>query len=293
MSILVDEESRVLVQGITGSEGSFHTRRMIEYGTRVVGGVTPGKGGRHFEGIPIFDTVAQAVKAEQVDATVCFVPSRFGADPILEAADAGIPLIVCITERIPVHEMLTAWHAVRRRGVRLIGPNCPGVISPGKAKLGILPGHVFKAGPVGIVSRSGTLTYEIADQLSRAEIGQTTVVGIGGDPLVGSSFIEMLSLFNDDPETRVIVLVGEIGGAEEEAAAAYIAENVDKPVVAYIAGFSAPPGKRMGHAGAIIGSGGEGTADVKAKALESRGIPVARMPKEVVGMVRDALSEVA
>lgn len=288
MSILINASTTVLVQGITGSEGSFHTQRMREYGTKIVAGVTPGKGGLDFEGIPIYNTVAEAVKAHKIDASAIFVPAQFAADAILEAAEAGIKLIVCITEHIPVHQMLKVVHIVSQRGSRLIGPNCPGVISPGKSKVGILPNHVFKPGPVGIVSRSGTLTYEIAAQLSHVGIGQSTVVGIGGDPIIGSSFIDILELFQKDRQTKAIVLVGEIGGTDEERAAEFISREVTKPVVAYIAGFSAPPGKRMGHAGAII-SGGEGTAQAKAQALEAQGIPVARTPHQVVEFVRNAL----
>jgi len=288
MSIYIDSDTRVLVQGITGSEGGFHAQRMIEYGTRVVAGVTPGKGGLDFEGVPVYDTVADAVKQQQPDATVIFVPAAFAADAMLEAADANIPLVVCISEHVPFHDMMKVYPYIRSKGIALVGPNCPGLISPGKSKLGILPGHIFKPGKVGIVSRSGTLTYEIADQLSRKDIGQSTVVGIGGDPIVGTSFVDTLKRFNEDPETEVIVLVGEIGGSDEETAAEYIAQHVKKPVVAYIAGFSAPPGKRMGHAGAII-SDNQGTAKTKAKTLESKGVPVARMPKGVIDLVQQKL----
>ncbi len=288
MSILIHKSTKVLVQGITGSEGSFHTKRMREYGTQIVAGVTPGKGGSDFEGIPIYNTVAEATQHHDIDTSAIFVPAPFAADAILEAADAGIPLIVCITEHIPVHQMLKVVQIVSQRGSRLIGPNCPGVISPQKSKVGILPNHVFRPGPVGIVSRSGTLTYEIADQLSRAGIGQSTVVGIGGDPIVGSSFIDILELFQKDRQTKAVVLVGEIGGTDEERAAAFISQEMTKPVVAYIAGFSAPPGKRMGHAGAII-SGSEGTAKAKTHALEAHGIPVARTPKQVVELVQSVM----
>ncbi len=288
MSILINSATKVLVQGITGSEGGFHTKRMLEYGTQIVAGVTPGKGGTLFDGVPVYNTVHDAQSDHQIDASVIFVPAQFAADAILEAADAGIPLIVCISEHIPVHQMLKVAQYIRMQGVRLIGPNCPGLIAPGKCKIGILPNHIFKSGPVGIVSRSGTLTYEIADQLSRAKIGQSTVVGIGGDPIVGSSFVEILALFQRDRQTKVAVLVGEIGGTDEERAAEFISSEMTKPVVAYIAGFSAPPGKRMGHAGAII-SGSEGTAAAKAKALESQGIPVARTPQQVVELVQQAL----
>ncbi|MBC7098431.1 succinate--CoA ligase subunit alpha [Candidatus Bipolaricaulota bacterium] len=288
MAILVDEATRVLVQGMTGSEGAFHTKQMLAYGTRVVAGVTPGKGGQSFEGIPVYDSVRQAVEDHRADASILFVPAPFACDAMLEAAEAGIPLLVCITEGIPLHDMLRAYHLIRGYGARLIGPNCPGLISPGKSKVGIMPGEVFSPGPVGIISRSGTLTYEIASHLSRAGIGQSTVVGIGGDPIIGSTFVELLPLFEEDPETELVVLVGEIGGAAEEEAADFVAQNMEKPVVAYIAGFSAPPGKRMGHAGAII-SGTEGTAEAKAKRLEARGIPVARTPAQVAELVRERL----
>ncbi len=290
MSILIDERTRLLIQGITGGEGSFHARRMIEYGTKVVAGVTPGKGGQRLDSVPIYDTVAEAEAhtKPKPNASVIFVPAPFAPDAIIEAADAGIKLIVCITERIPMQSVLKVYHMLKLRKTRLIGPNCPGVISPGKAKVGIMPGEVFRPGPVGIVSRSGTLTYEIAAQLSRAGLGQSTVVGIGGDPVVGSSFIDILELFEKDPETKLVVLVGEIGGRDEEEAAEFIAKEMTKPVIAYIAGFSAPPGKRMGHAGAII-SGGEGTAQSKKEALEAKGIPVGRTPREMVELAKRAL----
>jgi len=288
MSILIDERTRVLVQGITGSEGSFHARRMAEYGTIIAAGVTPGKGGQHLDGIPIYNSVEETVSHDQTDASAIFVPARFAPDAIIEAADSGIRLIVCITERVPMHEMLKVYHMLRHRGTRLIGPNCPGLISPGKAKLGIMPAGIFTPGPVGVVSRSGTLTYEIAAQLSRVGLGQSTVIGIGGDPIVGSSFIDILKLFEQDPETGLVVLVGEIGGRDEEEAAEFIDSEMTKPVIAYIAGFSAPPGKRMGHAGAIV-SGEEGTAEAKAKALESRGIPVGRTPHEMAELAKQAL----
>jgi len=288
MSILIDDRTRVLVQGITGSEGSFHARRMAEYGTKIVAGVTPGKGGGSQDGIPIYNSVEAAASHNQIDASVIFVPARFASDAIIEAADSGIELIVCITERIPVHEMLRVYHMLRHRRTQLIGPNCPGLISPGKAKVGIMPGEVFQPGAVGVVSRSGTLTYEIAAQLTRAGLGQSTVVGIGGDPIVGSSFIDILKLFEEDPETELAVLVGEIGGRDEEEAADFIHSEMTKPVIAYIAGFSAPPGKRMGHAGAII-SGGEGTAEAKKKTLESKGIPVGRTPREMAELAKQAL----
>lgn len=288
MSILIDERTKLLVQGITGKEGSFHTRLMAEYGTKVVAGVTPGKGGQSLDGIPIFDSVAEAVARFHPDTAVVFVPAPFAPDAIIEEADAGIKLIVCITERIPMHDVLRVYHMLKLRRARLIGPNCPGLISPGKAKVGIMPAEVFRPGPVGVVSRSGTLTYEIAAQLSRAGLGQSTVVGIGGDPVVGSSFIDILELFEKDPETELVVLVGEIGGRDEEEAAEFIAAKMSKPVIAYIAGFSAPPGKRMGHAGAII-SGGEGTAEAKKKALEAKGVPVGLTPREMVELAKQAL----
>lgn len=288
MAILVDERTQVLVQGITGGEGAFHTRQMVAYGTKVVAGVTPGKGGTSLDGIPVYDSVAEAVERHRLDASVIFVPAGFAPDALLEAAAAGIPLVVCITEGIPLHAMLRTYHLLRAYPVRLIGPNCPGLISPGKAKLGVIPPAAFTPGPVGILSRSGTLTYEIASHLSAAGIGQSTVVGIGGDPIIGSTFTDLLPLFEDDPETEAIVLVGEIGGSAEEEAAAYLAEHGKKPVVAYIAGFSAPPGKRMGHAGAIV-TGSEGTAQAKAERLEKAGIPVARTPAEVARLVKEAL----
>jgi succinyl-CoA synthetase alpha subunit len=290
MSILIDENTHVLVQGITGSEGSFHTERMIEYGTRVVAGVTPGKGGMEQLGVPVYDTVAQAAREHKIDATAIFVPARFATDAVLEAADAGVPLAVCITERIPLHYMLRAYEMLQHRGTRLIGPNCPGLLSAGKSKIGIMPGEIFQRGSVGVVSRSGTLTYEIVDQLTRAGIGQTTAVGIGGDPVIGSSFIDILKLFEGDPETKLVVLVGEIGGSDEEEAAEFISSEMTKPVVAYIAGFSAPPGKRMGHAGAII-TGSSGTAEAKAKALEAKGIPVGRTPQQMAQLAREALDK--
>jgi len=288
MAVLVDASTRLLVQGITGREGSFHTQQMIEYGTTVVAGVTPGAGGREVHGVPVFDTVAEAVAATQPNVSFVAVPAPFAPDAILEAADAGIPLIVCITEGIPVLEMVRVYHAVRARGVRLVGPNCPGVISPGKAKVGIMPGFIHTPGPVGIVSRSGTLTYEVVWALTRAGIGQSTAVGIGGDPVIGTSFVDVLQAFQNDPETQVIVLIGEIGGADEEAAAEYIRAHVTKPVVGFIAGRTAPPGRRMGHAGAII-SGGRGTAAEKIAALEAAGVPVAERPAQVADLVRQVL----
>ena len=288
MSILIDEHTQVLVQGITGKEGSFHTQRMMEYGTRVVAGVTPGKGGNSLDGVPIYNTVTAAMEKHTIDAAVIFVPARFASDAISEEVDAGISLIICITEGIPLHHMLKTYEIVRTHGVRLIGPNCPGLLATGKSKLGIIPGQIFSKGPVGVISRSGTLTYEIVDQLTKAGIGQTTAVGIGGDPVIGSSFIDILPLFEQDAETRLVVLVGEIGGSDEEQAADFVAQKMSKPVVAYIAGFSAPPGKRMGHAGAII-TGSSGTAEAKAKALEAKGIPVARTPRQIVELAQQKL----
>ena len=289
MAILVDEKTRVLVQGITGTEGSFHTRQMVAYGTKVVAGVTPGKGGQSLDGIPVFDSVEEALSHHEIDASVIFVPAAFAPEAMLEAASAGIPLVVCITEGIPLHAMLRTYHLLRQYQTRLIGPNCPGLISPGKAKIGVIPHAPFTPGPVGMVSRSGTLTYEIASHLSRAGLGQSTVVGIGGDPIVGTTFTELLPLFEEDPETKVVVLVGEIGGAAEEEAAEYAKKHMTKPLVAYIAGFSAPPGKRMGHAGAIV-TGGEDTAQAKAQRLEKLGVPVARTPAEVVRLVKEVLA---
>jgi len=288
VSILIHENTQVLVQGITGGEGAFHTRQMAAYGTKVVAGVTPGKGGQTFDGIPVYDSVAEAAEAHRLDASVLFVPAAFASDALLEAAAAGIPLLVCITEGIPLHAMLRTYHLLKAYPVRLIGPNCPGIVSPGQAKVGVIPGAGFTPGPVGIVSRSGTLTYEIAHHLSQAGIGQSTVIGIGGDPIIGSSFTDLLPLFESDPETKVVVLVGEIGGSAEEEAAVYLAEKGTKPVVAYIAGFSAPLGKRMGHAGAIV-TGSEGTAQAKAERLEKAGIPVARTPVEIAAVVREML----
>ena len=269
MSVLVDENTRLIVQGITGKEGTFHAKGCAEYGTKVVGGVTPGKGGTTHEGWPVFDTVAQAVEKTGANATVIFVPPPFAADAILEAEDAGLPLIICITEGIPTNDMVKVWSVVSKSKSRLIGPNCPGVISPGKAKIGIMPGRIHMQGTVGIVSRSGTLTYEAVYQLSQRGIGQSTAIGIGGDPIIGTTHVDALKLLNEDPGTESIILIGEIGGTAEEAAAAYVKAHVKKPVVGFIAGQTAPPGRRMGHAGAII-SGGQGTAADKMKALPRR-----------------------
>jgi len=288
MSILVDKKTRLVVQGITGSEGSFHTRQMVEYKTKVVAGVTPGKGGTEFEGIPVFNTVQDAVDATKANTSVIFVPASFAADAILEAADAGIKVVICITEGIPVADMAPVYHYIREKGVVLIGPNCPGVISPGKGKIGIMPGFIHKAGNVGVVSRSGTLTYEAVKQLTDLGIGQSTCVGIGGDPIIGSRFIDIVKLFNEDPETEGIVMIGEIGGSAEEEAAEYIKKNVKKPVVGFIAGQTAPPGRRMGHAGAII-SGGKGTAGEKMEALKKAGIKVVNSPADIGITMKKAL----
>lgn len=288
MSILVNKNTRLVVQGLTGREGMFHAAQMIEYGTNIVAGVTPGKGGQQVLGVPIFNTVAEARAATACNASIIYVPARFAPDAILEAADAGIELIVCITEGIPVLDMITVRAHLERLPTRLIGPNCPGVITPGEAKVGIMPGRIHKPGPVGIVSRSGTLTYEAVAALSEMGIGQSTVVGIGGDPIIGSRFVDILALFQEDPATKAIVLIGEIGGNDEELAAEFIRQHVTKPVVAFIAGQTAPPGKRMGHAGAII-SGGKGTAADKIKALEAVGVPVAHHPGEIAELVAQRL----
>jgi succinyl-CoA synthetase alpha subunit len=288
MAIIVDSDTRLVVQGLTGSEGRFHGLRNRAYGTNVVAGVTPGKGGQDVDGIPVFNTVADAVEAAGANTSLIFVPARFAADAIYEAVDAGIGTVICITEHVPVHEMLLAYTYFRTRGVTMIGPNCPGVLSPGKANVGIIPAEIFSQGAIGLVSRSGTLTYQIGHELTQLGLGNSTIVGIGGDPVVGSSFIDVLARFEDDPETELIVMVGEIGGDEEEKAAAYISEHVTKPVLSYIAGFSAPPGKTMGHAGAII-SGSSGTAQAKKGALEACGIEVGTTPTEVAQLVADRI----
>ncbi len=288
MSIFIDQNTRLVVQGITGRDGSFHTRQMIEYGTRVVAGVTPGKGGQRFDGVPIFDTVEQAVKETGANTSVVYVPPAFAADAMFEAADAGVSFIVAITEGVPVLDMTRVRPYVIEKGARLLGPNCPGLISPGKAKVGIIPGNITHPGPVGLVSRSGTLTYEVVAKLKAAGIGTTTCVGIGGDPINGTNFIDCLEAFESDPETEAIVVIGEIGGTDEQDAAAYVRNSVTKPVVGFIAGQTAPPGRRMGHAGAII-SGSTGTAEEKMAAFRDNGIAVARRPLDVVGLIRDAL----
>ena len=287
MAIIVDSDTRLLVQGITGREGSFHAARNRQYGTSVVAGVTPGKGGDEVDGIPVFDSVREAVAATGANTAMVFVPARFAADAIYEAVDAGLETIVCITEGIPAHDMLRVYNYIRPHGITMIGPNCPGALSPGKANVGIIPAEIFHEGPVGLVSRSGTLTYQIGHELTQLGIGQSTIVGIGGDPVVGSSFVDVLERFEADPETELVVLVGEIGGAEEEKAAGFIAAEMTKPVVAYIAGFTAPPGKTMGHAGAIV-SGSAGTAQAKKEALEAHGIRVGTNPVEVARLVADA-----
>jgi succinyl-CoA synthetase alpha subunit len=290
MSIFVDADTRLLVQGITGREGSFHTRQMLEYGTNVVAGVTPGKGGQTFEGkVPVFNTVADAVRKTGANTSVIYVPPMAAAAAVIEAADAGLPLIVCITEGIPVMHMSRAMPFVRSRGVRLIGPNCPGLIAPGpRAKVGIIPGNICAPGRVGMVSRSGTLTYEVVNHLTRAGIGQSTCVGIGGDPIIGTNFIDCLRAFQDDPETDAIVMMGEIGGTDEQNAAAFVKTHVTKPVVGFIAGQTAPKGRRMGHAGAII-SGSSGTAEEKLAAFEAAGIGIMRRPVEAVSLLRAKL----
>ncbi len=288
MSILVDKNSRVMVQGITGSEGSFHTAQMLDYGTNVVGGVTPGKEGQNVEGIPVFNTVQNAVDATDANATMIFVPPPFAADAIFEAAEAGIALIVCITEGIPVYDMVKIKRYLGDKDLRLIGPNCPGVITPGQAKIGIMPGHIHSPGPVGVVSRSGTLTYETVGQLGALGIGQSTVIGIGGDPVNGTNFIDALKLFNEDDQKEAICMIGENVGSAEEDAAKFIRDNVKKPVVGFIAGQTAPPGRRMGHAGAII-SGGKGTADEKMKVMTECGVSVVQSPADLGDAIKKVM----
>lgn len=284
MSILVNKNTRLVVQGITGREGEFHTRRMLDYGTNLVAGVTPGKGGGWVAGIPVFDTMREAVHATEANVSICYVPARFAPDAIQEAADAGIGLIVCITEGIPVLDMIAVRARLDCMDARLVGPNCPGIITPGEAKVGIMPGRIHTPGPVGVVSRSGTLTYEVVHALTERGLGQSTAIGIGGDPIIGTDFIDVLRMFEEDPQTEQVVLIGEIGGTDEQRAAEFIARNMSKPVTAFIAGQTAPPGKRMGHAGAIIESG-EGTAEEKVAAFEAVGVQVARHPGEIAELV--------
>ena len=288
MSILVDNDTRLVVQGFTGSEGSFHAEQMLDYGTNVVAGVTPGKGGAEHLGRPVFNTVAEAVDEEGANASIIFVPPPFAADAVQEAVAAGIEVVICITEGIPVSDMVPTYHYARSQGARLIGPNCPGVITPGQAKVGIMPAKIFEEGPVGVISRSGTLTYETVDQLTRQGLGQSTAVGIGGDPVVGTRFIDALKLFADDDQTEAVVLIGEIGGSAEEEAAEYVEAHMSKPVFAFIAGRTAPPGRRMGHAGAIV-SGGQGTAEGKFDALEEAGVTVVKNPALIGEAVADEL----
>lgn len=291
MSILVNKRTKVICQGITGEQGTFHTRQMVAYGTKMVGGVTPGKGGAMVDNIPVFDTVEEAAKKTNADASVIYVPAAFAADAIMEAVDAGIKLVICITEGIPVLDMVKVRKFMEGKDSRLIGPNCPGVITPGECKIGIMPGHIHKAGSIGVVSRSGTLTYEAVDQLTGMGLGQSTCVGIGGDPVNGTNFIDVLELFNEDPDTQAIVMIGEIGGNAEEDAADFIKRNVRKPVVGYIAGVTAPKGKRMGHAGAII-AGGKGTADEKMEAMAAAGIKVTRSTADIGKTMVEALKKV-
>ncbi|MEW6361966.1 MAG: succinate--CoA ligase subunit alpha [Pyrinomonadaceae bacterium] len=288
MAVLIDKGTRLIVQGITGKEGTFHTLQMIEYGTNVVGGVTPGKGGTKHEGVPVFNTVSEAVRETGANASVIYVPPAFAADAIMEAADAGLPLVVCITEGIPVADMVKAKEFLNHKNTRLIGPNCPGIISPGKCKIGIMPGHIHKEGRIGVVSRSGTLTYEAVGQLTALGLGQSTAIGIGGDPIIGTTHTDALQMFENDDETDAIVMIGEIGGTAEEEAAEFAKDNITKPIVAFIAGQTAPPGRRMGHAGAII-SGGKGTAAEKMQALRSAGIRVVESPAEIGAAVADVL----
>ena len=290
MSAFIDKHTKLLIQGITGRDGSFHAKQMMEYGTQVVAGVTPGKGGQKFEGtVPVFNTVADAVKATGANTSVIYVPPPFAADAIMEAAASGVKLVVCITEGVPVLDMTKVYPFVKEMGVRLIGPNCPGLITPGESKVGIIPGRICTPGPVGVVSRSGTLTYEIVYQLTRAGIGQTTCVGIGGDPINGTSFIDCLAAFEKDPKTRAVAMMGEIGGTDEQEAAAFLKQHMKKPVVGFIAGQTAPPGRRMGHAGAII-SGSSGTAAEKLEAFAAAGMGIAKRPKDFVELIRERLA---
>ena len=289
MSILVNKDTRVVVQGITGREGAFHTAKMREYGTKVVAGVTPGKGGTELDGVPVFNSVAEAVAATGANSSIIFVPAPFAADSIAEAADGGIGLVVCITDGIPTLDMVRVMNYIRPKGTRLIGPNCPGIISPGEAKMGIMPAEVYREGPIGVISRSGTLTYETCDQITNMGMGVSTCIGVGGDPIIGTRFVDALKLFREDDETRVVIIIGEIGGSDEETAASYIKETgYPKPVVAFISGRSAPPGKRMGHAGAII-SGGTGTPQAKVKAFQDAGVPVGDTLEDVVRLARERL----
>jgi succinyl-CoA synthetase alpha subunit len=290
MSVLVDQNSKVVVQGITGRDGSFHTKGMIEYGTKVVAGVTPGKGGTDLDGVPVFNSVSEAVEATGANVANIYVPAPFASDAIYEAYEGGVELIVCITEGVPASEMVDVYNYLKGKDVRLIGPNCPGLISPGKAKVGIMPGNIHIPGPVGLVSRSGTLTYEVVHQLTTNGLGQSTCVGMGGDPVVGTGFIDMLKLFQGDEQTKAVVLIGEIGGNDEENAAKFITSEMTKPVVAFVAGQTAPPGKRMGHAGAII-AGGTGTAAEKVKAFNEAGVPVARIPSEIPVLLKEAMEK--
>ena len=289
MSILVDDDTRVVVQGITGGEGKFHAEQMIEYGTNVVAGAVPGKGGQEAAGVPVYDTVDAAVEAEDADASVVFVPPAFAADAVFEGLDTDLDLVVAITEGIPTQDMAKVNKRLSEVDTRLIGPNCPGIITPGEAKLGILPGNIFESGRVGLVSRSGTLTYQVVDSLTSRGIGQTTAIGIGGDPIIGTDFIDALSLFEDDVDTDAVVMCGEIGGEDEEEAAEFIAQNMDTPVAGFIAGRTAPPGKRMGHAGAIVSGSGTGTAESKISALNDAGVPVGDTPEEVADNIEDFL----
>lgn len=289
MSILIDEKTKVVIQGLTGSEGTFHSKKMLEYGTKVVAGVTPGKGGIKHEGIPVFNTVEEAVKETGANTSAIFVPPGFAADAVMEAAESGIQLIICISEGIPTLDMVKVDTFLKNRNVRLVGPNCPGVITPGKCKIGIMPGFIHSPGKIGVISRSGTLTYEAVDQLTKEKLGQTTCIGLGGDPIIGTRFIDALKLFKDDPDTEGVVMIGEIGGSDEEKAAEYIKKEFNKPVVSFIAGRTAPPGKRMGHAGAII-AGGKGTAKEKIETLRSCGVTVADSPADIGTTMKKVLS---